>query len=71
MSVIKNRVASSSTDGKIYIWSLNEKKEILQHHSIHKDRVKSIKWCPWKSNLLASGGGGKKDHKIILWNSET
>lgn len=23
----------------------------------HKAAVRALKWCPWQSNLLASGGG--------------
>lgn len=33
----------------------------------HRSAVKAIAWCPWKSNLLASGGGCQ-DRRIILWN---
>jgi WD40 repeat protein len=29
--------------------------------------VKAIAWCPWKTSLLATGGGSH-DKKIILWN---
>jgi len=29
--------------------------------------VKALAWCPWKTSLLASGGG-RQDKKIIFWN---
>ena len=68
LTVNQNKVASSSSDGKVFIWSLTQGTKPIQNHSLHKDAVKSVKWCPWKINLLASGGG-KNDHTIILWNS--
>jgi WD40 repeat protein len=68
LTINNNKVASSSNDGRIFLWNLTNEKNIVQSHFLHRDAVKAIKWCPWKVNLLASGGG-KNDHKIILWNT--
>ena len=35
----------------------------------HKAAVKALAWCPWKRNLLASGGG-THDKTIKFWNIE-
>jgi len=36
----------------------------------HQAAVKALAWCPWQSNLLASGGG-TADRKIKFWNTTT
>ncbi|EIW80121.1 WD40 repeat-like protein [Coniophora puteana RWD-64-598 SS2] len=36
----------------------------------HTAAVKAIAWCPWQTNLLASGGG-TNDATIHIWNSGT
>ncbi|EJD01982.1 WD40 repeat-like protein [Fomitiporia mediterranea MF3/22] len=36
----------------------------------HNAAVKALAWCPWQSNLLASGGG-TNDATIHVWNSNT
>ena len=36
--------------------------------SHHKAAVKAIDWCPWKSNLLVSGGG-TNDRFIRFWDT--
>lgn len=69
ITVKNGKVASSSADGKVIIWDLHNKYHFQTHH-LHKGAVKALQWCPWKVNLLASGGG-KKDHQIILWNAES
>lgn len=32
--------------------------------------MKALAWCPWRSNLLASGGG-TADRHIRFWNSSS
>jgi WD40 repeat protein len=34
----------------------------------HKGAVKGLSWCPWKSGILATGGGNK-DKCLKLWNT--
>lgn len=36
----------------------------------HKAAVKALAWCPWKSSLLASGGG-ISDGKVLFWDIDT
>ncbi len=36
----------------------------------HVAAVKAIAWCPWKPNLLSSGGGSM-DHHLRFWNVYT
>ena len=35
----------------------------------HKAAVRAIKWCPWKSNYLASGGGSG-DMRLLVHNTD-
>lgn len=67
MSFQNGMVASGSNDGAVLIWSLHNSKQFSKHR-LHSGAVKAIQWCPWRGNLLATGGGSH-DHKTILWNS--
>ena len=31
----------------------------------------AVAWCPWKPNLLATGGCGEEDGYIRIWNAAT
>lgn len=59
-------LASGGNDNKVVIWDL---RKLLPINEIkeHKSAVKAVAWCPWKTSLLASGGG-REDRKIVLWN---
>ena len=37
------------------------------HYSFHQAAVKALAWCPWRPNVLASGGG-TNDRHIRMWN---
>lgn len=66
---VKNQiVASGGNEGKVNIWDIRNKKTFYSHHQ-HKGAVKALQWCPWKADLLATGGGAK-DRQIIFWNSK-
>lgn len=69
ISVQNNKVASGGRNGQVLIWNLNSN-NYFQNHKIHKGAVKALQWCPWRMNLLATGGGSN-DRKIVMWNSET
>lgn len=69
ISVQNNKVASGGRNGQVLIWNLNNN-SYFQNHKIHKGAVKALQWCPWRVNLLATGGGSD-DRKIVMWNSET
>ena len=64
-----NTVASSGNDGRISIWDLRNSK-IYHSLKLFSGGVKAIQWCPWKVGQLVAAGG-IKDHKVILWNSNT
>ncbi|KAG2277932.1 hypothetical protein Bca52824_060487 [Brassica carinata] len=36
----------------------------------HTSAAKALTWCPFRSNLLAFGGG-EEDRKIKFWNTQT
>ena len=68
-------LASGANDNKVCIWDYtmthnqNNSQESRPFHTIteHKAAVKALAWCPWQSNLLATGGG-TADGKIHVWN---
>jgi WD40 repeat protein len=64
-----NFVACGLNNGKIHLWDIR-KTSLLKRVYHHTGAVKAIKWCPWKTNLLVSGGGNN-DHKVVFWNFET
>lgn len=39
----------------------------LFYFSQHQAAVKALDWCPWQTNVLASGGG-TADRTIRFWN---
>jgi WD40 repeat protein len=49
--------ASGSVDGSAIIWDL--KFGYIDQLKGHKGAVKSLAWCPWKSGILATGGGSQ------------
>ncbi|XP_054813431.1 cell division cycle 20.2, cofactor of APC complex-like [Prosopis cineraria] len=74
------RLASGGKDRLIYIWdrSMASSKSSIHHtqwlHKLagHRGRVNALAWCPFRLNLLASGGGGDNDDNYInFWNTCT
>lgn len=61
-------LASGGNDNVLNIWTAEGNKQ----HSLtqHTAAVKALAWCPWQSNLLASGGGSADRH-IRFWNTTT
>uniref|UniRef100_A0A3B3UYZ8 Cell division cycle 20 homolog n=1 Tax=Poecilia latipinna TaxID=48699 RepID=A0A3B3UYZ8_9TELE len=47
--------------------SSNSDGQLIRHLSEHQGAVKALAWCPWQSNILASGGG-TSDRHIRIWN---
>lgn len=62
-------LASGGNDNLLTIWDLhrNEPRFVSDRHQA---AVKALAWCPFQSNLLASGGG-TADRNIKLWNTST
>lgn len=48
---------SKGNDNILNIWSPTEMVLPKFHFEHHQAAVKAIAWCPFQSNLLASGGG--------------
>jgi cell division cycle 20, cofactor of APC complex len=61
-------LASGGNDNKIKIWRMG----YPMHETLngHGAGVKAMDWCPWKYNILCSGGG-VKDKTIRLWDVST
>ncbi len=62
------QLASGGNDNLLCIWDASFN---LQHRiAAHTAAVKALAWCPFQSNLLASGGG-TADRCIRFWNTLT
>ncbi|KAJ8438594.1 hypothetical protein Cgig2_010378 [Carnegiea gigantea] len=69
------QLASGGTDNLLHIWdksmaSSNSSTQWLHRLEDHRAAVKALAWCPFQSNLLASGGG-LNDRCIKFWNTLT
>ncbi|KAF8380792.1 hypothetical protein HHK36_028286 [Tetracentron sinense] len=69
------QLASGGNDNLLFIWdksmaSLNSPMQWLHSLEDHTAAVKALAWCPYQSNLLASGGG-LGDQCIKFWNTHT
>ncbi|KAG9337186.1 hypothetical protein JZ751_029666 [Albula glossodonta] len=67
------RLASGTTDGLLCIWpgdpgaaGRNKPTSTIPHPTA----VKALGWCPWKSELVAVGGG-KSDGMLRIWDTNT
>lgn len=64
------QLASGANDNLVHLWErtapdASQNKLILEGH---RSAVKAIAWCPWKPQLLATGGGSADRH-IRLWDT--
>lgn len=64
-----SQLASGGNDNLLCVWELGSDEPKLRRAE-HTAAVKALAWCPWQSNLLASGGG-TSDRTIRFWNSST
>ncbi|KAL5724587.1 hypothetical protein ACHQM5_007827 [Ranunculus cassubicifolius] len=69
------QLASGGNDNLVHIWdrsvaSSNTPTQWLHRMEDHTAAVKALAWCPFQSNLLATGGGGA-DRSIKFWNTHT
>jgi len=63
------QLASGGNDNILNIWdgfSTQAKFSLGQHQAA----VKAVSWCPWQSDLLATGGG-TADRSLKFWNTST
>ncbi|KAG0475290.1 hypothetical protein HPP92_014976 [Vanilla planifolia] len=72
------QLASGGNDNLLHVWDLSmsssnrgsNENQWLHRFEGHNAAVKALAWCPFQSNLLASGGGGT-DRCIKFWNTLT
>ncbi|XP_078484737.1 cell division cycle protein 20 homolog [Ciona intestinalis] len=62
-----HHLASGSNDNIVNVYSHMDTKPMYSFTD-HQSAVKAIAWCPWQSNVLASGGGSADRH-IRFWNT--
>lgn len=58
-------LASGSNDNTVRIWKNGY--PISRVLRGHESAVKALDWCPWKTGMLATGGGSK-DKTIRFWD---
>lgn len=69
------QLASGGNDNVLAIWDsastgASAGTQPLHRLTAHQAAVKALAWCPFQSNLLASGGG-TADRCIKFWNTHT
>jgi len=64
------QLASGGNDNSLCIWDIGSSRPRFTKQNFHQAAVKALAWCPWKSNLLATGGG-TADKSIKFWDSLT
>lgn len=70
------QVATGGNDNLVCIWDArqctnrSDSARPLFTKTNHMAAVKALAWCPWQSNLLATGGGSN-DKTINFWNTAT
>ncbi|PAA68241.1 hypothetical protein BOX15_Mlig020977g2, partial [Macrostomum lignano] len=66
-----HHLASGGNDNLVAVWGFDVAAEAPLHvMTHHQSAVKSLAWCPWKQNLLATGGGSICKH-MRFWNART
>lgn len=68
-------LASGGNDNLLHIWDVRALSRmgdtpLLHKFTDHRAAVKALAWCPFQSNMLASGGGSN-DRSIKFWNAQT
>lgn len=66
------QLASGANDNTVCIWDMQSASRWAPRHTLreHSAAVKALAWCPWQTNLLATGGG-TADRYLRFWNSST
>lgn len=60
-------LASGGNDNLVNIWDIRNFKDPVVTFHEHKAAVRALGWCPWKSSLLATGGGSG-DMRLLVTN---
>ncbi|XP_050087422.1 cell division cycle protein 20 homolog [Anopheles aquasalis] len=65
-------LASGGNDNLVHVWSAangapHATSEPVHVFNQHQAAIRALAWCPWQSNVLASGGG-TADRCIKFWN---
>ena len=63
-------LCSGGNDNLVNIWDPRKGDEALFSFNHHQAAVKAVGWCPFQSNLLATGGGST-DKSKKFWNTAT
>ncbi|CAN4123425.1 unnamed protein product [Withania somnifera] len=66
-----NALASGGNDNQVYIWDISKtsSRHYMHRFNEHHAAVKALAWCPYKSHVLASGGG-IGDGCLKIWNTQ-
>ncbi|KAF2246450.1 cell division cycle protein-like protein Cdc20 [Trematosphaeria pertusa] len=64
------QLATGANDNLVSIWDARSLAAPKFTKTNHRAAVKAVSWCPWQSNLLATGGGSN-DRQIYFWNTTT
>jgi cell division cycle protein 20 (cofactor of APC complex) len=64
------QLATGGNDNMVSIWDARSLIAPKFTKTNHRAAVKAVAWCPWQSNLLATGGGSN-DRQIYFWNTTT
>lgn len=66
-----NALASGGNDNLVYIWDSFKMSSRHYTHRFneHQAAVKALAWCPYSSDVLASGGG-IDDGCLKIWNTQ-
>ena len=62
------QLATGGNDNLVTIWDARHLSAPKFQKTNHRAAVKALAWCPWQSNLLATGGGSH-DRNIHFWNT--
>ncbi|CAK3753428.1 WD repeat-containing slp1 [Lecanosticta acicola] len=62
------QLATGGNDNLVTIWDARHLTAPKFQKTNHKAAIKALAWCPWQSNLLATGGGSH-DRMIHFWNT--
>ena len=64
------QLATGANDNLVSIWDARHLAAPKFTKTNHRAAVKALAWCPWQSNLLATGGGSNC-RQIYFWNTTT